>query len=50
MTAVRAAPLHGRLARGPEPELLRALVRADRARTVLALVAALAAAGHALAS
>ncbi|MGI3785202.1 MAG: hypothetical protein ACRYG2_30970, partial [Janthinobacterium lividum] len=31
VTAVRAAPLHGRLGRlGPEPDLVRELLRADR--------------------
>ena len=50
VTAVRAAPLHDRLGRrGPEPGLLRSLLSADRLRTLLALVAAAAAAGHALA-
>ena len=56
VTALRAAPLHGRLGRlgrqGPEPGLLRSLLAADRLRTLLALVAAVAAvaaAGHALA-
>ena len=48
VTALRAAPLHGRLGRrGPEPELLRSLVRADRVRTAFALLAAVAAVGHA---
>lgn len=50
VTALRAAPLHGRLGRlGPEPDLLAALVRADRVRTAAALVAAVAALVHALA-
>ena len=50
VTALRAAPLHGRLGRrGPEPDLLRALVRADRARTTFALLATVAAVAHALA-
>lgn len=40
VTAVRAAPLHGRLGRaGPDPTLLAALLRADRWRAVLAVVA-----------
>ena len=40
VTAFRAAPLHGRLGRqGPEPALVRALVRADHLRTLGALVA-----------
>ncbi|GAA1476710.1 hypothetical protein GCM10009623_11560 [Nocardioides aestuarii] len=40
LTAVRAAPLHGRLGRtGPDPALLAALLRVDRWRAVLALVA-----------
>lgn len=48
-TALRAAPLHGRLARqGPEPYLVRSLVRVDRVRTVAALLALVAAVGHAL--
>jgi hypothetical protein len=39
-TAFRAAPLHGRLGRrGPEPDLVRALLRADRVRTLAALLA-----------
>ncbi|MGI3781931.1 MAG: hypothetical protein ACRYG2_14275, partial [Janthinobacterium lividum] len=49
VTAVRAAPLHGRLGRlGPEPDLVRPLLRADRARTLLALLAVAAALAHAL--
>lgn len=45
VTAVRAAPLHGRLGReGPDPALLAALLRADRWRAVLAVVAMLASA------
>jgi len=32
------APLHGRLGRGHDPELARALVQDDRARLVAALV------------
>lgn len=48
-TALRAAPLHGRLGRsGPEPDLLRALLRADRVRTLFALLAVAAAVVHAL--
>lgn len=46
LTALVAAPTHGRLSGGPEPALLRRLLRADRGRTaaaVLALLAALAA-------
>jgi hypothetical protein len=41
VTGAVAAPTHGRLAR-PEPPLLRRLMVADRARTALALVGALA--------
>jgi len=49
VTALRAAPLHGRLARlGPEPDLVRSLLLADRVRTLLALLAAAAAVAHAL--
>ena len=49
VTALRAAPLHGRLGRlGPEPDLLRSLLRADRVRTGFALLAAAAALAHAL--
>lgn len=48
VTALRAAPLHGRLGqRGAEPGLVRALVRADRVRTLFALLATAAAVGHA---
>lgn len=48
VTALRAAPLHGRLGRvGPEPALLTALVRADRVRTATALVALVAAVAYA---
>jgi hypothetical protein len=44
VTALRAAPLHGRLGdAGPDPALLAALLRADRARAVLAVVALAAA-------
>lgn len=50
VTAFRAAPLHTRLGRrGPEPGLLVALVRADRLRTLAALVAAVAAVSYGLA-
>lgn len=39
VTAVSAAPLHGRLGRqGPRPELLRRLLVADRVRAVLAVL------------
>ena len=49
VTAFRAAPLHGRLGRrGPEATLVRALLRADRVRTLLALLAVVAALSHAL--
>ncbi len=49
VTALRAAPLHGRLGRlGPEPDLVRSLLRADRVRTLFALLAAAAAVAHAL--
>jgi hypothetical protein len=49
VTALRAAPLHGRLGRiGPEPHLVRSLLRADRVRTLFALLAVAAAVGHAL--
>lgn len=49
VTAVRAAPLHGRLGRlGPEPALLRSLTRADRVRTAAAVVALVAAVVHAV--
>lgn len=44
VTALRAAPLHGRLGRdGPEPGLLSSLRRADRVRTAAGLVALAAA-------
>jgi hypothetical protein len=39
VTATTAAPTHGRLARGPTPQLLRRLLRVDRVRLLLALVA-----------
>jgi len=49
VTALRAAPLHGRLGRlGPEPGLVRSLLLADRLRTVVALLAFAAAIAHAL--
>ena len=49
VTALRAAPLHGRLGRvGPEAALLTALARADRVRTAAALVALAAAVVHAV--
>ena len=49
LTAARAAPLHGRLGRtGPDPALLAALLRADRGRAVLAVVALAAAAAAVL--
>ena len=41
VTAGVAAPLHSRLTTGPDPALLRRLLAADRARTVLALAATL---------
>ncbi|GAB3653233.1 hypothetical protein GCM10027596_03400 [Nocardioides korecus] len=44
-TALRAAPLHGRLGRGHDPALVRSLLAADRVRTAGAVVAVLAAAG-----
>ena len=48
-TAVRAAPLHGRLGQhGPEPALLRSLLRADRVRTVAAVLAVVPAVALAL--
>jgi hypothetical protein len=51
VTALRAAPLHGRLGRrGPEPDLVRALIRADRLRTLFALLAVAAALSYALRS
>jgi hypothetical protein len=43
VTAARAAPLHGRLERGPDPALLRSLIVADRLRLLAALVALVAA-------
>lgn len=46
VTATRAAPLHGQLGRvGPEPDLLAALLLADRVRLALALVAMIGAIG-----
>ncbi len=45
VTALRAAPTHGRLGReGPDPGLVDRLLRADRLRTGAALVAAAASA------
>ena len=38
-TALVAAPLHGRLAPGPDPVLLRRLLAADRVRAAGAVVA-----------
>ena len=50
VTALRAAPLHGRLGRkGPEPGLLTFLRSADRLRTAAALVALAAAVWFAVA-
>jgi len=44
VTALRAAPTHGRLGReGPDPGLVRTLLRADRWRTAAAVVAVVAA-------
>jgi hypothetical protein len=49
VTALRAAPLHGRLGRlGPERDLVRSLLLADRVRTLFALLALAAALAHAL--
>lgn len=46
VTALVAAPTHGRLGReGPQPALLARLLRADRLRFVAAVAALLAAAG-----
>ncbi|MCW2868592.1 MAG: hypothetical protein JWR20_2780, partial [Marmoricola sp.] len=42
-TALRAAPLHGRLGSGHDPSLVRSLLVADRVLAVGAVVAALAA-------
>lgn len=51
LTAVLAAPLHGRLGRGgPDRDLLRRLLVVDRARAVLAVVALVAAAWAVLAT
>jgi hypothetical protein len=48
-TAFRAAPLHGRLGRrGPETDLVRSLLRADRVRTVFAVLAVVPAVALAL--
>ncbi len=45
VTAARAAPTHGRLGReGPDPRLVRTLLRADRVRTLGAVVALVASA------
>ncbi|HEY0237916.1 MAG TPA: hypothetical protein VGC37_04665 [Friedmanniella sp.] len=50
VTAFRAAPLHRRLGRrGAEPALLCSLQRADRVRTLGAVLALVAAVAHALA-
>ena len=43
ITALLAAPAHGRLATGHDPALLRRLLRADRARAVAAVLATAAA-------
>ncbi len=43
VTALRAAPLHGRLAQGYDESLVRALLRADRLRLAAAVVAVAAA-------
>lgn len=43
VTAFVAAPAHGRLGGGHDPELLRRLLRADRVRAVAAALALLAA-------
>lgn len=42
-TALVAAPTHGSLADGPDPALLRRLLRADRVRTLAAVAALLGA-------
>lgn len=47
VTAAFAAPLHGRLAAGPDPALLARLRAADRWRTALALAGLVAAAAAA---
>lgn len=44
VTAVAAAPAHGRLAAGPDPDRLAGLLRADRVRAAAATVAVAAAA------
>jgi hypothetical protein len=44
VTAVAAAPAHGRLAGGHDPDRIRRLLRADRLRAVAAAVALVAAA------
>ena len=46
-TAVVAAPAHGRLGAGPDPEVIRRLLRADRVRAVAAVLAVTAAAAGA---
>lgn len=43
VTAVRAAPTHRRLGAGHDPERIRALLRADRIRSLAAVVAVIAA-------
>ena len=43
LTAAVAAPLHGRLGAGPDPALLARLLRADRLRSVAAVLALVAA-------
>jgi hypothetical protein len=43
VTALLAAPLHGRLAAGRTPALIHRLLRVDRVRTAFALVALVAA-------
>jgi len=48
VTALSAAPTHGRLSAGPTPDLLRTLLRADRLRCLLALVSFAAALVQAL--
>ena len=47
VTATGAAPLHARLGRGHDPRLVARLLRADRARSVLAVAALAAAVGAA---
>lgn len=48
-TALAAAPLHGRLAGGPDPGLLSRLLRVDAVRSVAAVIAFAAAVASALA-